>query len=44
MQPVMVCVFNDEKERDLRGDYRELGEGKCVMDTAEFHHRVEEDY
>lgn len=44
MQPVMVCVFNDEKERDLRSDYRELGEGKCVMDTAEFHHRVEEDY
>lgn len=43
VQPVVVCVFNDEKERDLRRDDREPGEGECVVDSAEFHHWVEED-
>lgn len=43
VQPVVVCVFDDEEERDLCGEKRELGEGECVLDVAEFHHRMEED-
>lgn len=42
MEPVVVCIFNEEEDCDLNGEGLEVGERKGVFETEEFHHRVEQ--
>ena len=43
MQPVMICVLDEEKDRDLDGDGFEIGKWDGVLQTEELHHWVEKD-
>lgn len=43
VQPVVVCVFDEEEHEELGGEGLCGGEGEAVLQAAEVHHRVEED-
>lgn len=42
MKPVVVSVLDNEEEGDLPSHERRSWERDCVLNTAKFHHRVEE--
>lgn len=43
VQPVVICVFDEEEEGDLEGETFECWKREGVLQAAQVHHRVEED-